>query len=252
MGKIFGFMMTKKHPPLNRVPKYDFRNSNLTLNWGWNDNEENYQYNKKHRLNQLKESQYYEVEIEYKFNSDGYRGNEFDPNADITFIGDSMTFGVGLNLEHTFTNIVSKSLNMSYNNLGYPAGAFDTIYRVFSHFLLDKKLKSKYVVLYPTNKSRFEVYKNEDDLIQMNSAIADRSKNLPSLYYRYWANSPNNAYLNKEKNINAIKYLCISNNIKLILCKNREPIDLARDLSHFGIKTNQQIAQEIIEEINNG
>lgn len=55
-------------------------------------------------------------QIEYIYNSHGYRCDEFD-NQDILILGCSYTSGVALPVEKTWPYFLSKKMNMSYANL---------------------------------------------------------------------------------------------------------------------------------------
>jgi hypothetical protein len=62
---------------------------------------------------------YNTVNVEYRFNSLGLRGPEPDPNAEfrILFLGGSLVFGTGLNVESTFAHMLASKYNASYINL---------------------------------------------------------------------------------------------------------------------------------------
>lgn len=62
---------------------------------------------------------YYHRPIEYQMNSEGYRMKEVeevDWDNYILFLGCSFTVGIGILLEDTFVNLVSKQMNIDYVN----------------------------------------------------------------------------------------------------------------------------------------
>ena len=50
-------------------------------------------------------------------NSDGYRSPEFKNNVDILALGCSMTFGIGVNQQALWPEVLSNKTNLDYNNL---------------------------------------------------------------------------------------------------------------------------------------
>jgi hypothetical protein len=74
------------------------------------------------------------IEIDYNFNSFGYRCNEFD-NQEILTLGCSQTEGHGLPLELTWPYILSKKMNKNYINLAKGGdGAQGQITKAFQFF----------------------------------------------------------------------------------------------------------------------
>jgi hypothetical protein len=57
------------------------------------------------------------VDIDYSLNSLGYRSEEFDGNSEILFLGCSQTYGQGIPQENTWTDILSKKMNLTSSSL---------------------------------------------------------------------------------------------------------------------------------------
>ena len=57
------------------------------------------------------------ISIDYDVNSLGYRSKEFDGNSDMLFLGCSQTYGQGIPQENTWTDILSKKMNLSSSSL---------------------------------------------------------------------------------------------------------------------------------------
>ena len=71
------------------------------------------------------------------------------------------------------------------------------------------------------------------------------------LFYRHWIMNNNNVDMHYAKNVGAIQQLCSANNIKFY---HREflkfpLIDKARDLAHYGIKSNNIVAKKILADL---
>jgi hypothetical protein len=98
---------------------------------------------------------YYDNEIEYKFNSWGYRAKEFDDLDDdylLTF-GCSYTEGVGLHYDDMWSTKLSKTLDLDIFNLG--AGGTSPDFQMyntilfFNHVLKLNKLPKLVVYQWP-------------------------------------------------------------------------------------------------------
>jgi hypothetical protein len=65
--------------------------------------------------------------IEYKYNSMGYRSQEFSPKCNILISGCSHSFGLGVPQNETWADILSKNINSEYQNISVVGGAINTI-----------------------------------------------------------------------------------------------------------------------------
>jgi hypothetical protein len=104
---------------------------------------------------------YYNTEIEYKFNSHGYRSPEIDSIGNdeffITF-GCSHTNGIGVPEGHRYSNLLSSELNIKYLNFGHDGSAQNLIW--LNTVLLNKNLKRKpkFVVCQWPSISRLSIF----------------------------------------------------------------------------------------------
>ena len=57
--------------------------------------------------------------VNYSFNSLGYRGEEFSSNNPIVLLGNSLAFGIGLNVEQTFGNLIEQRLKYPVYNFAW-------------------------------------------------------------------------------------------------------------------------------------
>ena len=79
---------------------------------------------------------------------DGYRIPDGGDNPRIIFLGDSFTFGQGLNDEHTFPFIVCTSLQVSCANLGVPGASTISELDRLETYITDKGWKPRQVWLF--------------------------------------------------------------------------------------------------------
>lgn len=219
------------------------RNSSLanqTVCWHGTDQEEVYKKNLKINLAELQSNNWVDRPITYKFNSYGFRADEFEsPGSNVMFIGCSHTEGIGLPYESTWAHIVSTSLKLKNYNLGLGGTANDTAFRLAHHWI--DQLKPDLVIFLSGPRSRIELH-TIDNQIENLSIHADG--NYTKTFMRHWAGNAINCNMNYLKNMLAIKQLCNKNSIKFLHEELRgvRPIDTARDLQHYGEKTHRRIA----------
>lgn len=222
--------------------------ANQTLLWCQGDTEEMYNYNLKNDYYRLLKNGWVDRTIEYKFNSLGFRCDDFDDQPCIVFLGCSRTFGTGLPIENTFSYIVSKHLNLKCINLGLGGSSNDTAYRLGSHYI--PKLNAKVVVMNCPPSSRLEIITNDSKF----HFVTPRSVFPQEVFYNAWVSGEANMYLNMQKNIAALNFICNQRNIKFVSVNSDNmmiPInpDSSRDLLHPGVRCNQIYAEKILKVI---
>ena len=170
--------------------------------------------------------------ITYKFNKYGFRCQDFSNVPAILFLGCSLTVGIGLNLEYTWPTLVSNNLRLACYNLGVGGSSNDTAFRLCLGWL--QKIRPIICVFCQTYDHRIELTN-----IQNNEFKTE------------WEADKSNGYLNKLRNLHAIKYICLELGIKFIAVSihDIEYIDLGRDLYHPGIQSNEKMAQHVLSKI---
>ena len=70
---------------------------------------------------------HYDFEVNYRVNPLGFRGNElnFARPGSVMFLGDSFTFGLGVNDDEVFTEVLSQSTDRNVLNAGVPGYSND-------------------------------------------------------------------------------------------------------------------------------
>ena len=250
--------------------------ANQEVEWYGFDSLELYQHNLQNNYDKLKNNDWIDKSFTYKFNSHGFRCEEFTDTDSIMFLGCSYTLGVGLPLENIFATIVAQNLNLTCFNLGVGGSSADTGFRLTKIYL--QKLKPKIVVSTFLWPHRMELLTttlayihftpnnlailNEKNLRKFAPLQMLNDANLRKYYeefYAKWIEESSNADLNYLKNTLAIAKLCDDLGIKYIDYKSIPDTDAAavdldhpckaRDLIHPGIKINQNMAMSILNAI---
>jgi hypothetical protein len=215
--------------------------ANTEINWLPMDTEKLYNENLKYKKNLLEKYNWINSNFTYKFNSHGFRCNEFNNDPSIVFLGCSMTIGIGLPISDTWATLVADQLDLSCYNLGIGGSSNDTAFRLSYAWL--EKIKPKIVVFCQTFAERLEIWSSTEII----SNIAKESPN----FYNHWLANENNSQLNQTKNRLAIKQLCDQLDIKFICVDVKEMPDLdrARDLAHLGVNSNIEFSKLVLNRI---
>mgnify|MGYP006407550663 FL=1 len=230
------------------------KHSNKTYEWFPLDTKELFEKNLVNRRNELEKQGWVEQSIKYEFNDNGFRKSlKKHNNGDILFLGCSYTFGIGINYQSSFTNIVCEDLKMNNINWSIPGSSNDTSFRLLNEHLSTSN--PKMVIFVSPNASRFELFTNEKNTtishnICVHAPMSDpplpTNEKIPLYFF-------NDRYSmeNREKNKLAIEMVCQKNKIKLFCFKDSdlEMIDYGRDLMHPGINSNLLFSRKILDSI---
>jgi hypothetical protein len=224
--------------------------SNVCLNWYGMDSEEHYQKNLKSNYDKLLKNDWIGSSFTYKFNSAGFRCNEFTDADSIMFLGCSVTLGTGLPVESTFPELLSKQLNLQCINLGVSGSSADTGFRLAQIYL--KTLKPKIVVTTFLFPERTELLTLSGD-IHFNPKSYNKNRKYYIEYYEKWLECSETAQLQLTKNTLAIHKMCDDLNIKFINNNNfvlhPSCVGKARDLMHPGRDYHQQLSNSILNQL---
>lgn len=230
------------------------RQANTTQKWCPIDSEENW---KSHIRNPEKARTLYnlgwtEENITYTFNSHGFRADEFEGDG-IIFLGCSLTAGIGMDLERTWTHKISTTLGLKNWNLGQGGGANDTCFRLGSYWI--PTIQPKMVCMFSPSKYRLEIVKPH----QSDTFLPNSQRSLKHDLYRDWLSTDINGKLNASKNISGLKILCQEFGIPFHCLSVDEPManggtphenDYGRDLVHPGHLWNNDVANKFLGIIN--
>lgn len=225
------------------------KHNNTELKWLPMDTEELYKKNFVDRYSDLNDQGWINyTPFTYKFNSHGFRCEEFTSAPTIMFLGCSNTVGIGLPVECIWPEIVSKNLNMSCANLGVGGTGPDTAFRLCLGWI--DKINPSIVIFNKPPPGRLELFIDQSPT-QLHS---NSSTNCPD-FFKFWTLCENNNYFNYQKNLLGIKMLCFERNIKFIevdsasMRSSFSGVSLARDLAHPGKEIHQNFANNITQHI---
>jgi len=217
--------------------------SKKSVDWVSGDTQEKYKENLVSRRAELEKHGWIDNKFNYSFNSEGFRCDEFSSDPTVMFLGCSFTVGIGMPIEQTWSSLVAKSLDLKSANLGQGGGSNDTAFRLGFHWI--PKIKPKLVVLLVPPYHRFEIISSNIIHLITPQHHAEQFTN----FMAEWGSDDTNPYHNRLKNILAIKQVCAENQIKFVKhdCNLFQRLDLARDLAHPGVLSNQKLAEDILK-----
>jgi hypothetical protein len=181
--------------------------------------------------------------VSYRINSSGFRGDDFIQHPDIMALGCSITFGVGMPEHLLWHSLLG---NYTVANVSKPGASADTCYRLAQYWI--PVLKPKRLIYLEPPPGRFEILR---DKVYLPEWCSYETPNGDSVW-DMWAKNMSNFELNYTKNLQAIQWICLNNNVECItlVADDIEYIDLplekaARDGTHPGIECHQELAQKI-------
>jgi hypothetical protein len=233
--------------------------ANQTLEWLPTDTKENYE-----KLIQDPAHQEYFAKlgwdkpgaITYKFNSYGYRADEFNGGPYLVTLGCSYTAGIGLPDEVTWPRQVASAMGLKCANLAWGGYSADSCYRLAEYWL--PRLNPDYVCMLTPPRHRIEVLL--DPSFQQLGVEVFMPQSYSSLfspsdhYLKHWFLNDENAKINQRKNIQAIRQLCVDLNIPCTIYNaedhmwwSREEIGYARDYMHGGPKIHNILTKKFVD-----
>lgn len=228
------------------TPKYG---DNL---WATSDDEETWNKNQKNLLNRKKLEDLGWKKNSILYTCDRYHfRNSFDISTEETytlFLGDSYTFGIGLNENQVWTSHVADYLGKPCYNAARPGYGIDSCYRILKYFL-NQGYRFDNVFLFSPTPSRIEIY---DDFEKKWMTVAWWTH-----YKKDLINKLNHEYfttVNFDKTLDAIENLCNKNSLQLYHLNTENDCDdilvndiTARDLQHAGPDAHVEVANMFIK-----
>lgn len=246
------------------------KRANTTTHWLYE--KEEYQY--VHNVRQGLIPYLGPTDIEYKFNSHGFRCDEFnlDSELPIVFLGCSQTEGLGLPLEDMWSYNLVRILRIKtkklipYWNLALTGSGIDTQARFLYEFCKEKQIKYVFALM-PTLERREYCFNGPDIKLWNPYMLAKESfvnKVFADEHYAYHETGrslmlldsicrKNNAkcfmsqWTNAEPNVNLLQDFTSINYFKTEV----KEIDLARDMVHYGPKFNLTFTTKMLSVLGN-
>ena len=188
-----------------------------TVHWDTSDNQERYLKNiqSPEAYKRLKDLGFLNTQIDYHYNSYGFRTAEFDRTFDAVCFGCSFTMGTGISSRDTWPEQLAAMTGLTVANLGHAGSSNDTAFRFADHYL--KFLKPKYAVWLQTDRQRIELI-DSANAVTINILSTDKTNPCAGDYFiKGWFGSDENQQLNLRKNTLAFQRICESLNIKHII-----------------------------------
>lgn len=245
----------------NCPPHFGQHLANQELEWLPTDTKENYE-----KLIQDPEHQRYfsalgwdqPGAITYKFNSYGFRADEFDDQPCMVALGCSYSVGIGLPDQVTWARQTATALDLKCANLSWGGYSADSCFRLAEYWV--PRLKPKYVCMLVPPRHRIEVLLDTSTKSQLPVEVfmpqSQSSLFSPNDHYlKHWFLNDENARINQTKNVLAIRQMCADLNIPCTVYNaedhmwwSREEIGYARDYMHGGPIIHNQIAEKMIND----
>lgn len=191
--------------------------------------------------------------IKYNLNSYGFRCDELQSDIpSICFLGCSMTFGIGVRKEDSFSYKLAKELGLKEYNLGVPGGSLDSAFRLYNEW--QPIIKSKITVCCIPPGNRFEVadgFGFQSSGVWSIKVYENKKKSDLSKFFLQQMGD-DISIVNKERNLSAIKYIASLFGSKLYIydiAKADFKKDEGRDKNHPGPSWHHQVKEYIINEI---
>jgi hypothetical protein len=225
--------------------------ASTTQLWCGTDSEENFKANCAIEQNykKLKDLGWLDGEVlTYRYNSQGFRDEEFDQQPAGIALGCSHTQGVGIHAEQAWPRQLQHMLGQKIWNLGSGGAALDTCYRLLEYWI--EHLNVKFVVCAVPGITRYEVFNGNWSNILSTMPI---KTDLPWLagYQKNYLFYDQNSELNQRKNLQAMQHICNKYNIPFYydLMTDFAFGLLARDLMHSGADAQEKLANKFLQTI---
>jgi hypothetical protein len=187
--------------------------------------------------------------ILYKSNDFGFRMNVniFDiiPGECDFYLGCSITFGIGLNLEDTWAWKISEKTGRACVNLGWGGSGIETQYRLLRAWA--KKLKPKHAYTLGYFNGRRELLESKNKIQNLGVWTAN-TKPWDEIYPKL--TTTHELLISHIRTFDAMRAVCMDYNIELYTLNDfyRKEIfnttdNTARDLQHFGCSWHTQISE---------
>ena len=223
--------------------------------WSAGDGLEQWQNNmqdRKRRRYLERQGWHHEQAILYRYNSLGFRGDEFDGTLKtVIVLGCSFTFGTGLREDQAWPWILAAKLHASCANLAWGGGSADRCFRMAEYWI--PRLRPCAVVMLTPPGGRMELVLNDHDR-ETSGLIPPLSFN--DNFLKNWLTTEENIRLNQVKNQLAVGMICHALNTPCAIYETVEFAwvlgntgDLARDFQHQGPMVHRAFADKVYQDL---
>lgn len=199
--------------------------------------------------------------ITYKFNSYGFRCEEFSGGPYLLALGCSYTMGYGLPLHETWPYKLGQSLGLKTANLAWGGYSADTCFRLAEYWI--DRLRPQLVVMLSPPIDRFELHVDPKCNFSQHKPVEVIMTNTESYLFRPWESflrhyfvNDTNSTINQTKNALALRQLCADMHTNCVVLHSqhfmqfsREEIGYARDYLHGGPRAHDRIQAAVLEQI---
>lgn len=196
--------------------------------------------------------------ITYNINQDGFRSPALEPGTNCMIaLGCSFTMGTGLPVSTTWPILVGQRLSLKVYNLAWPGISADTCYRLARYWIAKLKPKAVAMLVPPRNRIELLMYQGCQPPAEVFiPASQSRHFNPDDVFLKNWWTNEQNGEINCEKNILAIKQICLDNEATFVwlfadqeMCGSREELGYARDYMHAGPMGHRMVAEKMLKEL---
>lgn len=190
--------------------------------------------------------------IYYDINQYGFRCGGFpeeECRESITFLGCSLTHGIGIHKENTWPSLLANKLELREVNLGIPGGSTDSAFRVYNEW--QPIIKSKLTCLLLPPCHRMEMI-SDNKWVNIGNWVEKR-RDIPAEFIVKLLD-PLLTEVRVDRNVAAIKWIAQETASTLIIIDfnsiKESPDNLrARDNKHPGEYWHEQVAEEFYDKI---
>jgi hypothetical protein len=234
-----------------------------TVNWLLSDNEEMFwKLWQDPAYRPFAESQNWHQpgSIQYRINSEGFRGDEFDHTPCVLTLGCSFTIGIGLREQEIWPTLVANALGLKSVNIAWGGIAADSCVRLAAYWI--PKLKPKLVIMLSPPQNRYEIFLDKlyaaashCHEIEVIMPTSQHSLFINDQHHKHWWLNDLNSLHNQYRNSMTLKQICTENSTPCMIYdsikafgRSREEVGFARDYMHAGAVGHKMLADEILND----
>lgn len=194
----------------------------------------------------------HEHAILYRYNSLGFRGDEFDDTGKtLTVLGCSFTFGTGLREDQCWPWILADKLGVACANLAWGGASTDRCFRMAEYWI--PRLRPCAVVMLTPPGGRLELVLNDQDR-EAHALVPPVA--FTGSFLKTWLATEENIRLNQVKNQLAVGMICHALGIPCAIYETVEFAqaagntgDVARDFQHQGPMVHRAFADKVYQDL---